>query len=96
MINVLFYILILVIKIAFKLNLKAICYFIDHMNKEFKYEVLRIEFRMINSFGLIHFNLHQPAVFSYLKNFHFGIMASIPNPVKRKRLVTSVYKNVDR
>lgn len=27
---------------------------------------------------------------SHLKNFHFGIMASIPKPVNRKRLVTSV------
>ncbi len=36
------------------------------------------------------------ADYVYLKNFHFGIMASIPNPVNRKRLVTSVYKKVDR
>lgn len=33
---------------------------------------------------------------NYLKNFHFGIIANIPNPVKRKRLVTSVYKKVDK
>lgn len=32
----------------------------------------------------------------YLKNFHLGIIANIPNPVKRKRFVTSVYKNVDK
>lgn len=33
---------------------------------------------------------------NYLKNFHFGIIANIPNPVNKKRLVTSEYKNVER